>query len=252
LFIIFIILGITFVSISSVGVKTIEKFCAGTLNMDDVDRGLKTIIDDIKDWELKIAGGPTTTLCTAYCPCPASNLTNPWLDKYLNSDLYEARANNYSRTLKPVSPIGKNYSTLVLAGSGAQLLVNKTYVSYWDCVVDAAAANSSGTPNAASAQIPKVSEGIKNFASSLESALTCNGICHPGIFYFFKSVVDGPPTRNCVDGLLDIFKDKPLGIGVLLLVSFALTAIAHLIAWGMCCRCCGAKDEKKEDEGWKQ
>jgi hypothetical protein len=89
-----------------------------------------------------------------------------------------------------------------------------------------------------------LSEGFENFARNVEENLNCNGICYPGIFYYFKTLDNGPPKANCLDGLKKAFGSKPLGIGILLIISFVLTVFTHITAWSMCCRCCAPKERK--------
>jgi len=79
---------------------------------------------------------------------------------------------------------------------------------------------------------------------TLESDFTCNGICKSGPFFYFKNVVDGPPTKNCLTGIKDVFKEKPLAIGIILLVSFALTFVALFTTYALCCK-------KKDDDNHK-
>lgn len=92
------------------------------------------------------------------------------------------------------------------------------------------------------------SEGFETFARDVEASLSCNGICYPGLFFYFQTIYNGPPTKNCIEGLQNLFGSKPLGIGILLLISFALTVITHITSWAMCCRCCAAKETKDK---WK-
>ena len=43
-----------------------------------------------------------------------------------------------------------------------------------------------------------------NFAADVESVLNCNGGCYPGLFYYFRTVYDGPPTQNCITGIKEV------------------------------------------------
>lgn len=96
-------------------------------------------------------------------------------------------------------------------------------------------------------RVKLVGKEFENFARDFESSLNCNGICYPGLFFYFKTVRDGPPMKNCVDGLTTLFKDKPLAIGILLLVSFVLTFFAHINSYPICAcsKCCQAKPNEK-------
>lgn len=96
-------------------------------------------------------------------------------------------------------------------------------------------------------RIEPVSEGFQAFAQEFESSLNCNAICRPGLFFYFKNIRDGPPMKNCIDGMATLFNDKPLAIGILLLVSFVLTAFAHLNSYPICAcsKCCQAKPNEQ-------
>lgn len=93
-----------------------------------------------------------------------------------------------------------------------------------------------------------ISEGVENFARDVEASLNCNGVCYPGLFYYFRTINSGPPSKNCIDGIRDVFGDKALAIGVLLLVSFVLTSLTHITSWAICCRCCAPKDSKEKEK----
>jgi len=127
----------------------------------------------------------------------------------------------------------------VVNGTGAT-----AYDNFWDCYqylsgIDKQLAQINATYQP---QVKSVSASMKKFAQSVEDTLNCNGVCYPGLFYYFKTIYNGPPTQNCISGLTDIMGSNPLGIGVLLLVSFALTIFVHIGSWSMCCQCCAAKD----------
>jgi hypothetical protein len=130
----------------------------------------------------------------------------------------------------------------------------KTYDNFWECYInllniDQQMANVNPNYQKKAANI---SEGVAQFARDIEAGLNCNGICYYGLFFYFQKINVGPPFKNCIQGLQDVFGSKPLGIGILLLISFALTALAHIISWSICCRCCGPKDSKeKEGEKFK-
>lgn len=82
----------------------------------------------------------------------------------------------------------------------------------------------------------------------METTLNCNGICYPGLFFYFKTIFNGPPTKNCIKGIQDVFGDKARSIGILLLISFALTSITYITSWAICCRCCAPKDSKEKEK----
>ena len=78
---------------------------------------------------------------------------------------------------------------------------------------------------------------MKELLETLESDFDCNGICTTGSFFYFRKVQEGPPLKNCINGVKDTFKDKPLAIGIILIVSFVLTFLSVFIVYGFyCCR----------------
>ena len=200
----------------------------------------KNIINDIKEIERKISTIPATYLCTDDCKCPQSNSSNNWLPQYQTSDL-EKRANSLNRTVYAVPKVGmKNF---VFAANSETAITN-----FLDCQIKLQNSQQSSTASPSAKQFEAAKDGLKDFAKAVEDTFMCNGICSPGLFYYVKPVTDGAPTKNCVDGVTEMFKGKPLGIGILLLISFVLTVITHMISWSMCCRCCGPKEKKDE---WK-
>ena len=70
----------------------------------------------------------------------------------------------------------------------------------------------------------------------MEDEFSCQGICRVGAFFYFRKIQEGPPTKNCLTGLKETFKDKPLAIGIILLVSFALTFFAFITTFSLCYR----------------
>ena len=75
---------------------------------------------------------------------------------------------------------------------------------------------------------------MQNLISSLESQFSCNGICTMGAFYYFKDVTQGPPTSNCLNALKTVFNNKPIAVGIILLVTFFLTFFAVFTSYGLC------------------
>ena len=86
-----------------------------------------------------------------------------------------------------------------------------------------------------SSSVKTIDSNIKDLIETLENDFNCNGICSPGNFFYFRKVQDGPPIKNCITGIKDQFKEKPLAIGVILIVSFALTILSVFFVYGMCC-----------------
>lgn len=77
---------------------------------------------------------------------------------------------------------------------------------------------------------------MKDVLKAIEDEFNCNGICDAGPFYLFRAVTDGPPQKDCMTGIKDAFKDKPLAIGIILLVSAFLTIFAFITVYGLCYR----------------
>lgn len=126
---------------------------------------------------------------------------------------------------------------------------NATEVSYnnfWSCYANISSidATLSSSNSNYQSRITQVSTAVQNFVQNVEAGLNCNGICYYGLFYYFQTLAAGPPTQNCVTGLTSIFGSKPLGIGILLLISFLLTLFTFIASWSMCCRCCAPKETK--------
>lgn len=127
----------------------------------------------------------------------------------------------------------------------------KTYDNFYDCYLAVSNLEDVEITKNPSYQrrVRKVGQEFEKFARDFESSLNCNGICYPGLFYYFKSIRSGPPTNNCIEGITTLFKDKPVAIGILLLVSFVMTFFAHINSYPICAcsKCCQAKtdDQKK-------
>jgi len=241
-FAVFLILGIVFLAISSIGVKYIDMYCDNPQGLTDLSSSANTIVANVKQVEYQFASLPGQSLCTKACPCPA---TGSWYSLYLSNNVvpeYGYRTvdkyarDRFSRTVLASNGGNSTLTPFYLSSSG-------TYSNFWDCylhlqALDAAAA--SADPKYQS-QIVSISEGFENFARNTEASLDCSGICYPGIFYYFKTIDNGPPVNNCLSGLKKAFGSKPLAIGILLVISFVLTVFTHLASWSMCCRCCAPK-----------
>jgi hypothetical protein len=188
-------------------------------------------------------------MCTTTCPCPASNVNNDnWYTKYTSNITVDQRGRAlFNRTVALTNGGNATLTPFTLLAAGT------TYDNFWDCYknlknIDAQLANSNPNYQKKAANI---SEGLENFARDAEAALNCNGICYYGLFFYFQKINVGPPYKNCIKGLQDAFGSKPLGIGILLLVSFALTVITHITSWAICCRCCAPKDSKEKENNEK-
>ena len=68
---------------------------------------------------------------------------------------------------------------------------------------------------------------MQTLISDLESQFACNGICTKGAFYYFKDVAGGPPTSNCLTALKTVFNNKPIAVGVILLITCFLMGFSN-------------------------
>lgn len=103
------------------------------------------------------------------------------------------------------------------------------YSTYWDCY--------SAVKKASGSNVKEISSNMKDLLQTIEDEFNCNGICNPsGIFYFFQKVQSGPPSKSCINGIKDAFRDKPLAIGIILLVACFLTLLTFLTVYGLCCK----------------
>lgn len=182
-------------------------------------------------------------MCTPACPCSSSG---NWYSLYKSTSIvpeYGFRTvdkyarDRFNRTVSTSNGGNNTLTAFTVTSSGI------TYNNFWGCylnIKDLDAQFKKANPTYQSKMV-YLSEGFENFARNAEAALDCSGICYPGIFYYFKPIDNGPPVNNCVSGLKKAFGSKPLGIGILLLISFVLTAFTHLASWSICCRCCAPK-----------
>ncbi len=46
----------------------------------------------------------------------------------------------------------------------------------------------------------EISENYRSLIEAIEEEFTCNGICKPGLFFFFRPVSEGPPIKACLSG----------------------------------------------------
>lgn len=144
------------------------------------------------------------------------------------------------------------YRNAIAANRNTPLYVNSTknYDNFFECYSAVVALEDIEFAKNKNYQrrITPVSNGFRTFAKDFETAVNCNGICYPGLFFYFKSIREGPPMKNCVDSLSLLFKDKPLAIGILLLVSFILTVFAHINSYPICAcsKCCNAKPNEEK------
>lgn len=46
----------------------------------------------------------------------------------------------------------------------------------------------------------KIPDNYRSLIEDIENEFTCNGICKPGLFFFFRPVTEGPPVKACLSG----------------------------------------------------
>ena len=200
---------------------------------------------------------PSTYLCTDTCPCPVSAPSTGWLSKFIQAKSYEqmypdftSRARLKFRRNFTITTNVREYTNASNSGWNLPLYVNATagaitYDNFWACYQNLnklELAQLSKNPNYVR-KVTQITDGFEQFARKFESELNCNGICYPGLFFYFSKLNAGPPVKNCVTGLQDLFKGKPLPIGILLLISAFLAFISHINSYPICAcsKCCQAK-----------
>jgi hypothetical protein len=214
----------------------------------------------VRIFEADLAATPSKYLCTEQCPCPPSTSSDNWLTKFTSAGSYDAMYASFSARAADTK-FKRNFTTTTNlteyrnafnGGRNTPLYVNttKNYDNFFSCygaVSDLEDVEVLKNPSY-QRRIKPVTANFEKFAQDFESSLNCNGICYPGLFFYFKNIRQGPPMKNCVDGLTTIFKDKPLAIGILLLVSFVLTVFAHLNSYPICAcsKCCQAKPNEEK------
>ena len=267
-FLVFLALGIVFIAISckslrikftlALGITYVKKYCDNTLDQTQMNPQFVKLLDDVRTFESDLASTPSRYLCTEQCPCPPSTSSDNWLALYTSAGSYDAmytsfaaRANGKFRRNFTTTANLTEFRNAVANNRNPPLYVNSTsnFDNFYACYKSIEEKESAEIIKNPSYQrrMKTVDKSFETFARDFESNLNCNGICYPGLFYYFKSVKSGPPMKNCIDGVTVLFKDKPLAIGILLLVSFVLTVFAHINSYPICScsKCCEAK--KNED-----
>jgi len=194
----------------------ITDFCTGTTNFkgsDYFEDTISKIDDSTGKWT-------SSLMCTDVCPCPMNTDFTKWTESELNS---------WNRTNSPVTAVlNSNYKILNKTAS-----VN--YATFYDCYKYILKQKDSKnyTNNANVQKVEELSDDFVNLLRILEDELNCNGICEPGLFWFLKPVSDGPPDRNCIEGLRDMFKDNTTNIGIALIISCFFTFCAFIVQYGL-------------------
>lgn len=75
----------------------------------------------------------------------------------------------------------------------------------------------------------ELSSDMISFLTTLDDEVDCGGICNNTIFYFSKSLEEGPPPQNCIDGLKQMFTEDTINVGIALLLSFIVTFFAFIV-----------------------
>ena len=186
---------------------------------------------DLQQTLVEMDRGMTQTtanfMCTTACPCVATLNKSLWTN--------ETEMRKFGRTLAATDTltIEKRYKAFVLGGA-------RVYDDFWSCYEYLQSTNQTqGT-------YYEINESYKGLFEDLEDEFNCNGVCRPGIFYLFKDVVEGPPTKRCLDSAIEYFGRRPIAVGVVLLVSCFLTFITFVISFSLCscCKKCGGDKSK--------
>lgn len=71
------------------------------------------------------------------------------------------------------------------------------------------------------------------FASYVETAYDCSGVCSAGLFPFARPLIDGIPSETCLESIQESMQDaKPIWIVVILTAVFSLTLwVFQYVLW---------------------
>jgi hypothetical protein len=199
------------------GVKYVKSYCDGTLDQTKLNPQFTKILDDVRIFEADLAATPSKYLCTEQCPCPPSTSSDNWLSKFTSAGSYDALYASFSARAADTK-FKRNFTTTTSlteyrnalnAGRNTPLLVSatKNYDNFFACygaVSDLEDAEVLRNPSY-QRRIKPVSANFEKFAQDFETSLNCNGICYPGLFFYFKTIRQGPPMKNCIDGLTTLF-----------------------------------------------
>ena len=178
--------------------------------------------DTIRKVDLATANWTSAYMCTDFCPCPSDKIQN-YTYKYSN----ETRLNLFNRTKKT-----GNTNTALKPFVTTDVLAD-AYFSFSECYDDILdyQDTTNSQQNVLNSTVYDMGPSLINFLDYLETSFACNGICQPGIFFFFKNVTDGPPTSNCIAGLQDVFQENSSNVGAALMISFFFTILAFSIQY---------------------
>lgn len=126
-------------------------------------------------------------MCTDACPCPAAEMDNYWHERWLANLTLEDYANiMFQRTIRTNTTPGYNP-----AYQGVQFVLGgaNTFENFWECYLFIN--NMGSLINTQNAQ--NISSNFESFVRAIEGTFDCNGICYPGLFFYFKSVFLGHP-----------------------------------------------------------
>ena len=193
----------------ALGFSTLKAYCANTLDRTQISANLQSLLDDVKQVEENFANVPSKWMCTPTCPCP-NPVTTPWMANYLKATSYDSTYPTYEKWIN--AKFGRTLTTATVAAASTAplqpIFVSATagvvtYNNFWDCyqkIAQLDAANVTTNANF-NRRVAKLSDNFETFARDVEGGLNCNGVCYPGMFYYFQPITTPPPTVNCINGL---------------------------------------------------
>ena len=254
---IFLLFSFIFISNSSFGNDHSNILCNNIHDFQELPSNLSQDIANFQYYDKELIYLPSTYLCTDICPCPLA--MNEWISKFKNSQQNEYIFQTFSERalLKfkrnfTVTTSIEDYQFLKKIDGNLPIFVNitdgaVTYSNFWDCylkLINLESIELNKNPNYV-IKFLYLRGDLETLIRKFESELSCNGICYPGIFFYFKDLEAGPPEMNCFSSFMNILQDKALKIGILLLISCFLTFLSHISSYYICMSC--NKNDVKDD-----
>ena len=87
------------------------------------------------------------------------------------------------------------------------------------------------------------------FLSALEDKFDCASVCTVPLFYITKSVGNGRPIQDCIDGLVEGLSSSMGLAGLMSVITGIILVVACIGAFPLCM---GPKDEEEEPEAVKE
>jgi hypothetical protein len=81
----------------------------------------------------------------------------------------------------------------------------------------------------------KPTPALSKFLNFIESEYNCAGICSPPLFYYSKSISNGPPKRGCINLMVKDIAPALSSLGQVLIVSGVLIILMIFCALPICC-----------------